>query len=364
MVESVATRADAVLGCLLGGAIGDAVGGVGERGRLGLSDDTQLTLATCEAICETGRVEPAAIAAVFARWFEQRRLSGLGSSTLKALRDLQAGAHWALAGARGEMAAGNGGAMRIAPLAFLPAADRQVIRDVVRITHQNDEAYLGALGVVLALRGTWPASGAALLQAVAAELPDCRVRDQLQQTAELGQPHRPGGRRAVFGQLRLGRRDNPLALAVAWHMTEVSFAAGLDQLVRIGGDTDTIASIAAQVAGARLGAGRLPSDLLSIVPERELIEDVARRFSRLVEAPEALTSSCPTPRRPALRAGFAAGPCPVIANAVLGRRVKQSGDRLASRSLRAMATRRPRDDGGGTWNRLRDDGRRPTSPSR
>src|SRR4029079_3720944 len=45
---------DAVLGCLLGGAIGDAVGGVAERGRLGLSDDTQLTLATCEAVIEAG----------------------------------------------------------------------------------------------------------------------------------------------------------------------------------------------------------------------------------------------------------------------------------------------------------------------
>ena len=46
--------------------------------------------------------------------------------------------------------------MRIAPLAFLldPAtpADRTVIRDVCRITHHNDEAYVGALAVVVAIR--------------------------------------------------------------------------------------------------------------------------------------------------------------------------------------------------------------------
>jgi ADP-ribosylglycohydrolase len=48
--------------------------------------------------------------------------------------------------------------MRIAPLAFVPSADRVVIRDAVRITHHNDEAYLGALAVVLAIRGEWPAS--------------------------------------------------------------------------------------------------------------------------------------------------------------------------------------------------------------
>ena len=53
---------DKVIGCILGGAIGDAMGGPYE-GRQGpfnvspgilgpLSDDTQLTLATCEAIIE------------------------------------------------------------------------------------------------------------------------------------------------------------------------------------------------------------------------------------------------------------------------------------------------------------------------
>lgn len=51
---------DRVLGCLLGGAIGDAIGGPYENRRppfsvaidheWRLSDDTQLTLATCEAI--------------------------------------------------------------------------------------------------------------------------------------------------------------------------------------------------------------------------------------------------------------------------------------------------------------------------
>ena len=49
---------DAVMGCILGGAIGDCVGGVAENSRLCLSDDTQLTLATCEAMCARGEVLP------------------------------------------------------------------------------------------------------------------------------------------------------------------------------------------------------------------------------------------------------------------------------------------------------------------
>lgn len=55
---------DRALGCILGGAIGDALGGpyegkrppveLHDEARLSLSDDTQLTLATCEAVVEAG----------------------------------------------------------------------------------------------------------------------------------------------------------------------------------------------------------------------------------------------------------------------------------------------------------------------
>jgi ADP-ribosyl-[dinitrogen reductase] hydrolase len=87
----------------------------------------------------------------------------MGSSTLKAMRDLSSGVHGALAGSCGEYSAANGVAMRIAPLAFLwdPSnpSKRALIGDVCRITHHNDEAYGGALAVVLAIRSvladTW-----------------------------------------------------------------------------------------------------------------------------------------------------------------------------------------------------------------
>src|SRR5580658_982572 len=116
---------DSIRGCLLGGAIGDAFGSAYEgqaapvrmddNSPWSLTDDTQLTLATCEAIALTGKVEAEAIARRMTIWFQQNRVTRLGSGTLKALRELSQGAHWALCGRRGEMAAGCGPAARIAP---------------------------------------------------------------------------------------------------------------------------------------------------------------------------------------------------------------------------------------------------------
>src|SRR5262249_3514592 len=149
-----------------------------------LSDDTQLTLATLEAITSCGgSVDPAVIADHFARWHRASRVTGIGASTFKALSELVAGGHWALVGRRGERPAGSGAAVRAAPLVFFPDpnahAARMTIRDVSRITHHHEEAYAGALAVVIAVRAAgaslWDGSDS-LLRLVAEILPDTGTR--------------------------------------------------------------------------------------------------------------------------------------------------------------------------------------------
>ena len=108
MQQSSTISHDRILGCIFGGATGDAMGGqyegqlppiaVDDSAQWSLSDDTQLTLATCEAIAEVGRVDPAAIAETMANWFAEGRVTGVGASTFASLRSLTQGGHWALAG--------------------------------------------------------------------------------------------------------------------------------------------------------------------------------------------------------------------------------------------------------------------------
>lgn len=298
MPEGAAQLRDRARGCILAGAIGDAMGGPfeGQPGPLQfhehtdwrISDDTQLTLATCESIIKLGRVSPEHIASQFVEWYRARRITGLGSSTLKALRDLDAGQHWALSGAKGEMTAGNGAAMRIAPLAFRldpkVEKDRQIIRDVCRITHHNEEAYVGGLAVAMAIRSLAfeAASPADLLEIVIRDLPDSRVRDRILTIKVLpGDPSVADVARK-FGSSGYVIDSVPLAIYAARWIDRLPLFDVLRDAIEVGGDTDTIASMTGQIGGAWLGHSRVPRELIEKLPNSTYIQSVTDQFAPTV----------------------------------------------------------------------------------
>ena len=291
---------DRILGCVLGGALGDALGLPYEgRSRVDLvewpkqlrvSDDTQLTLATCEGIVASqGKIDPAAIASSMARWFKESRLIGLGASSYKALSELAVGGHWALVGRKGERAAGNGAAMRIAPLAFVldpkDFDDRIGLRDVCRITHHSEEAYVGALAVALAVHmastGEWNGERN-LLDRVTPCLPDSRVRDRLEVIRTQGRDFSLPETADRWGASGYVVESVPLALCGAERVLSVGFESTLEELVRCGGDTDTVASLTGQVAGAFLGAAALPADLMARLVDYDLIHGDAIDLARVL----------------------------------------------------------------------------------
>jgi ADP-ribosylglycohydrolase len=264
---------DKIKGCFYGGAIGDCMGALFENKNvvdIGLidshwyiTDDTQLTLATVESIITEKKATPAKIAETFVRWFNKKRITGIGSSTLKALQELQVGGHWALVGRQGEYAAGNGAAMRIAPLAFIDA-DRQTIRDVCRITHKNDEAYTGALAVVesvkAAIAGEWNGNNS-LVSILQQRLPDTQVRDRLielkDETATVGDVAKK------YGNSGYVVHSVPLAVYAAQRILQTGFESIMLEIIQAGGDTDTTCSIAGQLMGAQIGLNNIPSALIN-----------------------------------------------------------------------------------------------------
>ena len=261
---------DRIRGCFLAGAFGDACGTAYESDLAGvkvltgsprmtcISDDTQLTLATCESLLDRGVVDPADLASRFLCWYQQGRLTGLGASTLKAMRDLQVGAPWYLAGSRGERTAGNGAAMRIAPFGFWLQSDDptalMTLRDVCSITHRNDEAFVGAWAIVEAI---WHlidgGSPEEMLATVAQRLPDTRVRERLEalssiQTDEI---HEVAVR---YGSSGYVADSIPFAMFAAAKVRQKEIEEIIKDVIRAGGDTDTNASLCGQLAGTVVGS--------------------------------------------------------------------------------------------------------------
>jgi ADP-ribosyl-[dinitrogen reductase] hydrolase len=283
-----------VKSCLLMGALGDAYGSKYEQSDIPagdapwfFTDDTQLTMATCESIMEKGAVDPDHLAQTFRRWYRDRRLTGLGASTLKALVELVGGGHWHSVGAKGEMAAGNGAAMRIGPLAFLldpkKDADRELIEQVCRITHHNVDAYVGALAVVWAIRLVQNTQQN-FIPAVIKALPDTRVRDRLEAIAQSpGLRIRDIGKK--FGSSGYVVDSVPLALFAAQQAPTIGIQAMMKEIVAAGGDTDTNCHLAGQIAGMALGSDAIPEDWmkkLKSTPKFEEFYETMRKFASYV----------------------------------------------------------------------------------
>lgn len=117
----------------------------------------------------------------------------------------------------------------------------------------------------------------------AEQLPDSRTRNRLGEVAAATRPTREIAAR--FGATGYVVDTVPLALFAASAMIEAgAFRESISALVAAGGDTDTIASIAGQVAGAHVGLKALPLDLLPSLHDTTLVEGIAAVFATRLEA--------------------------------------------------------------------------------
>lgn len=280
--------------CLLTGALGDAFGSrfeqmdlpAGEE-RWQFTDDTQLTLATCEAIMENDRPDPRMIAVAFQRWYSQGQLTGLGASTLKALVELMSGGDWSEVGANDEQAASNGAAMRVAPLAFLldprEEQDNALLRDICRITHHGEEAFVGALAVVYALRFAQNDQQNFMSNLIRL-LPESRVRTRIIDISQApGMRIRDLGRK--FGSSSFVVDSIPLAIFAAQQAPEIGLEKMMKEIVAAGGDANTNCSIAGQIAGLQLGQEAIPQAWMTKLKETyrfESYQETIRTYASFV----------------------------------------------------------------------------------
>ncbi len=110
-------------------------------------------------------------------------------------------------------------------------------------------------------------------------VPDTQVRDRLVSLIEIDKETPLLEIASRFGCSGYVAESVPLALCGASRIGSLDFKDVLMELIACGGDTDTNASMAGQVAGALIGRARLPEDLIARTPDRPLVEAVADAFA-------------------------------------------------------------------------------------
>lgn len=309
------TGASEAAGCLLGLALGDALGAPfeGRRPRgldpvdrllaadtpLRWTDDTHMMLALADALLANDlTVDPQHLGDTFARAYREEPWRGYGSGPPRIFAMASAGRSYLDAAASlfdGSGSLGNGAAMRCAPvvIAAWPDAARtwQLATEQALVTHSHPEGVDGAvlLSAVLRLAVATPAAAPLALAAITADTAPLRspalgaAWDALLTASSAADRTRDRqGLLELAGELGTSvtaRTSVPAAIAVALHapddVVDTARAA-----IGLGGDTDTVAAMAAAITGAHLGVEAIPERLLARLEARDRIASTATALAR------------------------------------------------------------------------------------
>jgi len=317
-------------GCLLGGAVGDALGAPVEflslaeiRERFGaagisefapayglvggITDDTQLTLFTAEGLLRaTSRWEgrgichvPSVVRLAYVRWLLTQGLAPHPSPALKidgwlsgiqALHARRAPGTTCVTALEGERfgtvedplndSKGCGGVMRMAPVGLVANDPFRLGCDLAAITHGHASGFLAAGCFARLIFGL--VHGASLpdaLEAARNELASHRDHAEVERAlasavaaAASGPPNPEAVERLGAGWVA----EEALAIAVYCALVHHDdFSAGVRLAVNHGGDSDSTGAIAGNILGTLLGVEAIPARWLEALELREEITAVA-----------------------------------------------------------------------------------------
>ncbi len=325
--------ADRIAGCLLGGACGDALGAPLEfldsstvaameptsiarmlpaykRQGGAITDDTQMTLFTVEALVELAargdldaREQLELVADAYLRWYEtqtrRHRRSDTGLLADRRLFAQRAPGHTCMTALRklaydGELRATNdskgcGTVMRAAPFGLVDRVD--LAAPASDLTHGHPAAATASVALADMIRHL--VEGATLPKA---------VDGAIAHLDSLDAPNRGATADALRAAVRLAGDGPPSQTAVeslggAWVAEEALAIAVLcvltgdgwtDTLVRAvahGGDSDSTGAIAGNLLGATLGPADLPPEWLDRLEARSTIDAMAEQLTATVTQP-------------------------------------------------------------------------------
>jgi len=290
-----------LVGCVLGLALGDALGAPFESRRREdipdpvpafelawmdrppgtWTDDTAMARNLWRSLAVNGNLDTADLLRRHLDWLatDPPDVGALTRAVLRRIRDGVPDAAERYVTERGpEVSAGNGSVMYCAPLGAFRAARPELLPDeapaLSAITHRDERCRTACLAVTLAaaalVRGEEPRKSAE--DAMGAVL-DREGGEELEfLVAEAGRARRIDGPDMGFALFTAG-----IGLQVAAGARD--FEEGLRHVVALGGDTDTNCAVAGALLGALHGRHALPSRWLEKLAERDAIEEEAEALA-------------------------------------------------------------------------------------
>jgi poly(ADP-ribose) glycohydrolase ARH3 len=270
---------------LIGVAVGDALGApfegagsvsdrawrkVADAGdSLRFTDDTHMTFGVIEALLASEGFDEAMMAGIFMRNFEAEPWRGYGQGPPRVFARIREGVQWDRAARQlygGEGSYGNGAAMRVAPIGLRFHWDLERLTDLARrsasITHAHrlgqEGAALQAAAVAHAVSWGPPLVPTRFLQKLREESRASEFEMALEKVESLVASEEPDAVAARIGNGISALQAVPAALA-AFLSNADSFRDTIRFAIRMGGDTDTIASMAGALSGAYLGEEAIPA---------------------------------------------------------------------------------------------------------
>ena len=276
---------DSVLGMIVGCAVGDALGapydfmsredvtftsecdmisGGTHDGDVGeWTDDTALMLAAAEAYIEKGSFDAGAVAENFKLWRSTGKFGtrnyvfDIGKATDEAINHMTPDRPYA--GSASWSASGNGSLMRIAPS--------------IAANHNNMYAAIGE-SVALALMTHGNHDTIHHISAFVAEMFEGKL------------PHFAHLRRWDINITNGATRSIMHSYNAAWYGIHYgqSFEGAMDEVIRLGRDTDTNAAITGMLVGSRVGYSNIPKRWLDKLHQHEKIVEIATKLYEIGEA--------------------------------------------------------------------------------
>ena len=291
-------------GCLLGLAVGDAVGTTVEfkprgsfprvtdmvgGGPFGLlpgqwTDDTSMALCLATSLVECGEFNPLDQMQRYCRWAEEGYLSStghcvdIGNTVSQALSQFRQTGN-PFSGSTQPTSAGNGCLMRLAPVPmfYFPDADRAVYYagESARTTHGSQECVEASqlFGAML----IWALGGASKADILASH-PRLALKAPKIQAIARGD-YQAWGMNQIRGS---GYVVDSLTAALWCFWSTDTYADAILTAANLGDDADTTAAICGQLAGAYYGLGAIPKPWLAKLTWREKLLDLA---DQLYQAP-------------------------------------------------------------------------------